>query len=157
MRPLVRDAMQSSAATARKVKKDEEEAAACSKSSKSQKAAPTDVKSSRTTKKAQAESDANAIKNHSAIAQDKHKDRPKDFAALSTSAPRRLNDIVTAPPEIKKLPRGAKPNQPSNAEGKKTSSLRDGVLSMAQKAMLEGERDRVIEAYRELKKRNAAG
>ena len=85
------------------------------------------------------------------------KEKPKDFAKFSTSAPRRLNDIAEAPPELKKLPRGAKASKTADIGVKGSSSLREGVLSMAQKAMLEQERERAIRAYRELKKRGAAG
>ncbi|TRM62064.1 hypothetical protein BD626DRAFT_499673 [Schizophyllum amplum] len=43
-------------------------------------------------------------------ATDKHADRAKEFQQSSTSAPRRLNDIAQAPPDFKKLPRGAAKN-----------------------------------------------
>lgn len=67
----------------------------------------------------------------------------KEFQAVSTSAPRRLNDIAQEPPVIKKLPRGATKNDAAPS----------GVLSMAQKAMMEEERDKAIRHYRELKVR----
>lgn len=80
------------------------------------------------------------------------KQRATEFTTHSTSTPRRLNDIVQAPPEFKVLPRGVKVSQ----TGKKPAgSLRDGVLSMAQKAMLDGERERVVKLYREMKKMKA--
>ncbi|KAF9220521.1 hypothetical protein BS17DRAFT_714383 [Gyrodon lividus] len=66
----------------------------------------------------------------------------KEFQVASTSAPRRLNDIAQEPPEIKKIPRGA-------TKGDRTS----GVLSMAQRAMMDEERERAIRHYRELKAR----
>lgn len=82
--------------------------------------------------------------------------RPTEFTSSSTSAPRRLNDIVQAPPELKKLPRGAKTkdNVALKMDTGKSHSLRDGVLSMAQKAMLEEERERAVRLYREMKKRD---
>lgn len=65
----------------------------------------------------------------------------KEFQVVSTSAPRRLNDIAQEPPVIKKLPRGAIKND----------TAQPGVLSIAQKAMMEEERDKAIRHYRELK------
>jgi hypothetical protein len=79
----------------------------------------------------------------------KHEGRPTEFQKSSTSAPRRLNDIAQAPPEFKKLPRGAK----DRADNSKAVSGRDGVLSMKQKLMMEEERDKVIARYRALKAR----
>lgn len=70
-------------------------------------------------------------------------DRRKEFQVVSTSAPRRLNDIAQEPPIIKKHPRGAAKND----------AVPSGVLSLAQKAMMEEERDKVIRHYRELKAR----
>lgn len=67
----------------------------------------------------------------------------KEFHVISTSAPRRLNDIAQEPPIIKKLPRGASKNDAAPS----------GVLSTAQKAMMEEERDKAIRHYRELKAR----
>ncbi|KAG6375939.1 hypothetical protein JVT61DRAFT_2810 [Boletus reticuloceps] len=64
----------------------------------------------------------------------------KEFQVVSTSAPRRLNDVAQEPPLIKKLPRGAKHD-----------AAPSGVLSMAQKVMMEEERDKAIRRYRELK------
>ena len=82
------------------------------------------------------------------------KQRPTEFALTTTSAPRRLNDIVQAPPELKKLPRGAKSKETSITKiGGKTGSLREGALSMAQKVMLEEEREKAVRLYREMKKK----
>ncbi|KAF8838484.1 hypothetical protein BDN67DRAFT_907291 [Paxillus ammoniavirescens] len=66
----------------------------------------------------------------------------KEFQVTSTSTPRRLNDIAQEPPEIKKIPRGA-----TKSDGT------TGILSMAQKAMMEEEREKAIKHYRELKAR----
>ncbi|KAI9446804.1 hypothetical protein H4582DRAFT_2167617 [Lactarius indigo] len=85
-----------------------------------------------------------------AASDDKHRDRPKEFATISSARPRRLNDIATAPPELKKLPRrrasdlGAKPTR-TKAAG--------SILSMAQRAMMETERENAIRRYREMKER----
>ena len=76
---------------------------------------------------------------------EKHEGRPKEFQSLSTSVPRRLNDIAQAPPELKKFPPGAA--TAAGIMGKRV----DGVLSMAQKAMMEQERLKAISRYREMK------
>ena len=60
-----------------------------------------------------------------------------------------------APPELKKLPRGAA-KQHSSAGGKaKAAAAAAGVLSMAQRAMMEVERENAIRRYREMKERKA--
>lgn len=66
-------------------------------------------------------------------------ERPKEFVQLSSSAPRRLNDIAQGPPEIKEMARSAK------------YAKREGILSMAQKSMMEQEREKAIARYRTLK------
>lgn len=85
-----------------------------------------------------------------ALAFDKHAGRPKEFATASSSAPRRLNDIAQAPPEFKRLPRGAVQATTRGASGT-GSGKREGVLSMAQKMMMEQEREKAILRYREMK------
>ncbi|KAG1720781.1 hypothetical protein EDB19DRAFT_1646877 [Suillus lakei] len=77
--------------------------------------------------------------------QRQHRDKPKEFRVSSTSAPRRLNDIAQEPPRFGKLPRGARSGKESSKE--KVA----GILSMAQKAMMEEERENIIKRYRELK------
>jgi hypothetical protein len=74
----------------------------------------------------------------------------KEFAKHSLSAPRQLNDVVQAPPEFKKLPRATA----IHGDG---SGKRAGVLSMAQKAMMEQEREEVNLRYRELKAQRWGG
>ncbi|KIY52447.1 hypothetical protein FISHEDRAFT_69865 [Fistulina hepatica ATCC 64428] len=70
-------------------------------------------------------------------------ERPKEFERISTSQPRRLNDIVQAPPELK---------PPRKAAREKTKSSRTaGVVSMKQKLMMEEQRELAIARYRELK------
>ena len=82
----------------------------------------------------------------------KHTGRPKEFQVASSSVPRRLNDIAKAPPEFKKLPRGA------SSSSNTITGRADGVLSMSQKLMMEQERTMVIARYRELKaERQRAG
>lgn len=90
--------------------------------------------------------------------QEKSTSKPTDFQTIASSAPRRLNDIVQAPPELKKLPRGAAKLKAARlAQGAGSSpdgrTLRQGALSMAQKAMMEEERERAVRMYREMRKR----
>ncbi|KAI0303497.1 hypothetical protein B0F90DRAFT_1626588 [Multifurca ochricompacta] len=146
MRPLVQSAMRNSATTERRERKviatatvvnEPQRAASGSGSRKMEK------DSSRNSKSDVGDSHIAAI--------DKHHDRPKEFATVSSSTPRRLNDIVVAPPELKKLPRGA-----AKSAGKYTSQTKaGGVLSMAQRAMMSVERENVIRRYREMKERKA--
>lgn len=67
------------------------------------------------------------------------------------SVVRRINDVVQQPPTITKLPRGAA--RQSVDMGKKT----DGVVSLAQKHMMEIEREKAIKRYRELKEQRMNG
>lgn len=76
------------------------------------------------------------------------RERDREFSKASTAAPRRLNDTVQAPPDITKFPRGSR--QPSKDKS-------SGVLSMAQKVMMEEERERAIKHYRGLKARRLCG
>lgn len=78
----------------------------------------------------------------SASPPDKHANRPKEFQKLASSAPRRLNDVAQAPPEFKKPPVRGLGSVPSK---------KDGVVSMAQKAMMAEEREKAISRYRQLK------
>ncbi|KAF7967842.1 hypothetical protein HWV62_32918 [Athelia sp. TMB] len=135
MRPLVKSAIQLSSAQVRKVKKIELEEKAKSKPSKKSKAAEEEPERSPSPPPV------------------KHAGRPKEFQKNSTSAPRRLNDIAQAPPEFKKLPRGAVEADKLKPNG---SAGREGVLSMKQKAMMEEEREKVIARYRALKERRRA-
>ena len=70
-------------------------------------------------------------------------ERPKEFTQLSLSAPRRLNDIAQRPPEMKEMPWGTKCTN--------FGAQREGILSMAQRTMMEQEREKAITRYRELK------
>ncbi|KAF4621797.1 hypothetical protein D9613_012086 [Agrocybe pediades] len=138
LRPLVKAAAQSARALERNVQKAEREARIEAQKAKKEKAkAKPDVPSKPTPKEDSPPPPVNKFAN-----------RPKEFAAASSAAPKRLNDIAQAPPEFKQLPRGA-----GSAIGK-----RDGVLSMSQKVMMEQEREKAIIRYRELKaKRKQAG
>jgi len=93
----------------------------------------------------------NVITPKSDSAQDRTEDQEPstEFEKASTSAPKRINDIVQAPPQFKHLPRNAKKIVTTSGKGKKS----DAIVSMAQKAMMEAERENVIRRYRELKER----
>ncbi len=122
MRPLVRSAVQSSLATTRKAKAEELD------------------------KKKKKKLDGKPQERSPSPAPPpppKHADRPKDFVQLSTSAPKRLNDIAQAPPEFK-LKKVTKTVVPE-------FNKHSGVLSMAQKAMMEAEREKAIARYRQIK------
>ncbi|KAJ3784610.1 hypothetical protein GGU10DRAFT_314657 [Lentinula aff. detonsa] len=77
-----------------------------------------------------------------------HPGRPTEFQTLSTSTPRRLNDIAQSPPEFNHLPRGV---DSSSKVSKTKVEQRDGVISLAQKEMMKQEREKAIARYRELR------
>ena len=139
MRGSVQEAMQTSSAHVRKMKKEE---MAASQTSKKDPPPQAPGKSAEVGSESEDEEDG--------VSQ---RSKPKDFERIETSVPKRLNDIVQAPPEIKKLPRKAKKlasERGQKEEGAK--SLREGVMSMAQKAKMEEERERAIRLYREMKR-----
>ncbi|KAH9063737.1 hypothetical protein EDB83DRAFT_2223940, partial [Lactarius deliciosus] len=138
MRPLVRSAMLASAATERKERK----AATVNGTPRESKARSSVGKAEGTT----------TTTPSTAAGGDKHRDRPKEFATISSTRPRRLNDIATAPPELKKLPR--RPASDLGAKPARTKAV-GSVLSMAQRAMMETERENAIRRYREMKERKA--
>ncbi|CAA7266084.1 unnamed protein product [Cyclocybe aegerita] len=128
LRPLIKTAVETSRATHRRTETQEKEAKAEAKKAKLK------TKSVEKSRKSRSPSPE----------PDKHANRPKEFASASSSAPKRLNDIAQAPPEFKRLPRGA--SSSAGVLGKK-----DGVLSMSQQLMMEKEREKAIARYRELK------
>ncbi|KAF5343789.1 hypothetical protein D9757_014115 [Collybiopsis confluens] len=74
----------------------------------------------------------------------KRSGQPKDFQSISSSAPKRLNDIAQAPPEFTRLPGRLKGSAPP-------TTTRTGVLSLAQTALMAQEREKAIARYRQLK------
>lgn len=136
MMPLIRSAMQHSSSQSRRVQKHEmEEGVTKPVQGKTaiNKVSRTDVSNPSPT--------STSTHTH----QQQPRDKPKEFCVASTSAPRRLNDIAQEPPQFGRLPRGAK-------SGKDSSQAKvAGILSMAQKAMMEEERENAIKRYRELK------
>jgi len=130
MRPLVQSAMRASTATVRKERRS----------------AATAVDGTARGSKARKAADEGTTTTNTAA---EHRGRPKEFATNSSARPRRLNDIATAPPVLKKLPRGA--SDSGNKHSTRTKA--GGVLSMAQQVMMETERENVIRRYREMKER----
>jgi hypothetical protein len=153
MRPLVQSAMRASAATERKERKtakSSSNAPTTEVSGKPEQQQPNPSLSSNDRKKSK-----DPVKDgpsSSTTQLDSNDDRPKEFAITSSAAPRRLNDIAMAPPELKKLPRGATKHQ-SGGGGKTAKAAAAGVLSMAQRVMMEAERENAIKRYREMKER----
>ncbi|TFK38947.1 hypothetical protein BDQ12DRAFT_665740 [Crucibulum laeve] len=127
MRPLVKSAVQTSNLVTRNTARAEMEA----RKAKKAKGKPT----------SEAKQNDTPEPSPPPLVVDKHAHKAKEFQKSSTSAPRRLNDIAQAPPEIKKVPRGA---------DKSMFGKRD-VLSIAQKSMMEQEREKVVARYRQLK------
>ncbi|KAI9456282.1 hypothetical protein BJY52DRAFT_1277242 [Lactarius psammicola] len=138
MRPLVQSAMRASAATERKEKRAAATATAVNETLRESKACSSIDKSE--------------AEGTTATGSDKHRDRPKEFATISSARPRHLNDIATAPPELKRLPRGAS-NLGAKYSAPSRTKAAGGVLSMAQRAMMETERENAIRRYREMKER----
>lgn len=139
MRPVVRSAVQASKAVERKVHKDELEA----RKKKRKEAKATKSQGSRlTTSREQSPPPPLSSDGVQPGPKSGEKtERSKEFETYSTSAPRRLNNVAQAPPEIDRLPRGA-----ARRGGK-----REEVLSMAQKSAMEQEREKAIARYRLLK------
>jgi hypothetical protein len=168
MRPLVRTAIAASHAQERSAKKQEEEARAAKASSK-----PT-TKNAKYIPPAESDDDEsdNAASGDKPTIQSQKKRRTQilkqpqpipgsqrqratEFAALDSSAPRRLNDIAQAPPTLSRVPK-LRGSASGGAELSAKKNIADGVLSMAQRAMMEEERERAIQRYRELKERRIA-
>ncbi|KAG6853469.1 hypothetical protein C0991_004143 [Blastosporella zonata] len=135
MRPIVKAAFQTSNAAVRNTYKAEKEERIAKKTK------------GNAVKEDKEKPAKEAPKPPPAAAADKHAHKAKEFAQHSSSAPRRLNDIAQAPPEFKHLPRGAAASQ------HEFGGKRDGIISMAQKQMMEKERENAIARYREMKSR----
>jgi hypothetical protein len=75
--------------------------------------------------------------------------RKTEFEVLSTQKPKRLNDIVDAPPDLSSLTKKNKVLQ-----GGKASEFGKGdIIPPEQKRMMEIEREKAIRRYRELKQK----
>jgi hypothetical protein len=146
MRPLVKSAVQSSSTHMRKLAKD--------MSKMVDRKAQKPLGSSDPLPSARVKQLRNDTKPNPDPAQGRDPSGPRqepsiDFAKVSTSTPKSVNDIVQAPPQIKHLPRNAQKILAASGKGKKS----DGIVSLAQKAIMEVERENVIQRYRELKER----
>ncbi|KAF9652794.1 hypothetical protein BDM02DRAFT_2583928, partial [Thelephora ganbajun] len=145
MRPLVKSAVQSSSAHMRKLAKD----MSTKGDKKSQNPSDSSVLPSPTKVKHPwdgAKPDPDPAQGRD---EGQKKKPSREFATTSTSTPKRVNDIVQAPPQIKHLPRNARKIVAASGKGKKS----DAVVSMAQKVMMEAERENAIQRYRKLKER----
>ncbi|KAJ7616667.1 hypothetical protein FB45DRAFT_801440 [Roridomyces roridus] len=138
MRPLVRDAVQSSRATQRAAKKDKSSTSSNKPSIPSSEPTPTSKKPAKPP-------------SSSTPPVDKHAHRPKEFLNTSTSAPRRLNDIAMAPPDLSNSGFARKASSAKNGSGKKTKA--DALLSPAQALQMAKAREEAVARYRELKEK----
>ncbi|KAJ7847995.1 hypothetical protein B0H14DRAFT_2300337, partial [Mycena olivaceomarginata] len=88
---------------------------------------------------------------------DKHASCLKEFARTSSAAPRRLNDIAQAPPELSSFARKkSSANTPAGKAGDK--STKASILSPAQQLAMAAAREDAVQRYRALKaSRRAAG
>ncbi|KAJ7848016.1 hypothetical protein B0H14DRAFT_3867311 [Mycena olivaceomarginata] len=157
MRPLMRSAVQSSLAA---VSAQHKKGAAPSESSPPSKSAPTtNSKSnnghSKSNPKSSSAADADPKPAPPPI--DKHASRPKEFARTSSAAPRRLNDVAQAPPELSSFAREkSSTNAPAGKAGGK--STKASILSPAQQLAMAAAREDAVQRYRALKaSRRAAG
>ncbi|KAJ7038770.1 hypothetical protein C8F04DRAFT_348060 [Mycena alexandri] len=156
MRPLVRSAVQTSLATVRAERKKPASGLTIpSRTSKPSTTAP-NAKSTainpNSNSKLKAKVKAAADDSDDDPPVDKHASRPKEFARTSSAAPRRLNDIALAPPELSALARKA--TTKSSAFTTKGS----GVLSPAQQLQMAAAREAAVARYREMKAaKRAAG
>jgi hypothetical protein len=141
MRPIIRSAIQASKATVRQSFKAEMKArqrAKALKQDSSEKAALTSPSNTDEGKSKPKDSASSAAEATVASA--------KEFAKASTSIPRRLNDVVQAPPSLTTLRLSTRKLQQGIG-----ASNRGDVLSIAQRSLMEREREKAIQRYRELK------
>ncbi|KAG6336859.1 hypothetical protein ID866_2217 [Astraeus odoratus] len=144
MMPLVKTALRHSSAQERKIRKQGARESVCTRSTGDvdfkQGSAPVKNNGS-SRRRTKASGHGEEPKNS--------REKGKEFPKTSTATPRRLSDIAQAPPEITNVPRGGR-QQPKNDK-------HSGILSTAQKAMMEEEREKAIKHYRELKARRLRG
>ncbi|KAJ7491432.1 hypothetical protein B0H11DRAFT_2399940 [Mycena galericulata] len=163
MRPLVRSAVQASLATTRAERKK----ALSSTASAASTSTPTPSASSSANAKSkphQKHTDADDA-SQMQMPEDKHAHRPKEFARTSSAAPRRLNDIALAPPDLSAMARraNAKNTNTTNTmngagaagkgkDGKKAPSTKaSSILSPAQALQMAAAREDAVRRYREMK------
>ncbi|KAK7050609.1 hypothetical protein R3P38DRAFT_3387495 [Favolaschia claudopus] len=148
MRPLVRTAVQSSLATVRaEHNKSKSKSKAATTTTTPSTSTPTPTTSQPSLPKGKPKTQPDDPPPH-----DKHASRPKEFAHTSTAAPRRLNDIAQAPPDLSALARKAKSKDPNGSKAKEKS-----ILSPAQQLQMAAAREAAVARYREMKAARRAG
>ncbi|KAJ7848005.1 hypothetical protein B0H14DRAFT_2285037, partial [Mycena olivaceomarginata] len=143
MRPLVRSAVQSSLATVRAQHKKGAGA------TPSEPASPTSAPTSKPTPQSLKSSDkSKPAEDTPPTDVDKHASRPKEFTRTSSAAPRRLNDIAQAPPELSSFARKkSSTNTPTGKAGGKSTK----VSTPAQQRATAAAREDAVRQYRVLK------
>lgn len=151
MRPVIRTAMKNTTSVSKQKSKE-------SQKDVGKNANPPNGKS----KKAADEEDSEEEEQRSRKKGKKSDREPSpEFARWSSAAPRRLNDIAQAPPELKPAPRlnrlaaSAKKkrneSKEDNAEEDEDVEGRNNVVSLQHRRMMELEREKAINRYRMLK------
>ena len=127
-------------------------------------AAPTTHKSRKQRKIDDADSASDGGNSQKGVMAGERKERDLDFVRYSSSAPKRLNDIAQAPPELKGVPRLARLVEKSKSKHTTMNSTKKSkgvsededdsagsILTAQQKRMMELEREKAINRYRALK------
>lgn len=140
MRPIIRSAIQASKATVRQSFKAEMKARQRAKALQQDSSGKAAL-----TSPSNADEGKSKPKDSASSAADANVASAKEFAKASTSVPRRLNDVVQAPPSLTTLRLSTRKLQQGIG-----ASNRD-VLSIAQRSLMEREREKAIQRYRELK------
>ncbi|THU91438.1 hypothetical protein K435DRAFT_759300 [Dendrothele bispora CBS 962.96] len=163
MRPLVRSAVQSSLAVSRNAERKERE----ERHNKKQQQKP----SKQTTRVSRKDDDGDDDNDDESSDSNRNPERPAndnlkhtlsgkpkatEFETYSTSVPRRLNDIAQAPPQLKPVKARGQGKNADHETKTGTRKKNDEVLSMAQRHMMEVEREKAIQRYRELKAKREA-
>ncbi|KAJ7776927.1 hypothetical protein DFH07DRAFT_911811 [Mycena maculata] len=154
MRPLVRSAVQASLATTRAERKKTVSSSTSSTAPAAASASASTSTNSQQKSKSKQNPKSQAQPDSELEAPDKHAGRPKEFARTSSAAPRRLNDIALAPPDLSAMKRLASKSKSSGKNGSGKAS----VLSPAQALQMAAAREAAVARYREMKAaRRAAG
>ncbi|EJD02864.1 uncharacterized protein FOMMEDRAFT_107879 [Fomitiporia mediterranea MF3/22] len=151
MRPLVRSAMKNATSVSKqKSKQSQKDVEAITKSSAS--------KSKQGRADDNADSDSEDTSTHRRKGKGRQNRSPSpDFARISSSMPKRLNDVAQAPPELKAAPRlnrlvrKAQAGKSGGMNGREDNVEDDGIITLQQKRMMELEREKAINRYRALK------
>ena len=161
MRPLVRSAMTSAKSMSKRKRKETTQAEEELKKGTSRVQATSSSSSSRLDRdKGKTTADAADLRPMPKIKEEK----PTEFARISSSAPKRLNDVAQAPPELKVSRLKSKIDAISlandsdgsaepeaTAQKRKPRNSKLDVLTPAQRRLMELERERAVKRYRMLK------